>query len=178
MSYIQTLSGQHFNYRNIQPENIVIDDIATALSHTCRFAGHLPEFYSVAQHSVLVSQLVPDEFAMEALLHDASEAYCCDIPSPLKALLPDYQCIEIYVDSVIRQKFGLPVIHSDPVKYADLVMLATERRDLDIDDGTEWPMLRGIPATDLFTVSPLRPGQAAALFLNRFDELTEIRKCA
>lgn len=178
MPYIQTLSGKHINYTDIQHDDIVIEDIATALSHICRFAGHLPEFYSVAQHSVLVSQLVPAEFALEALLHDAAEAYCQDIPAPLKRLLPDYQRIEAYVDGVIRAKFGLPAHQHPTVKYADLVMLATERRDLDIDDGTVWPVLDGIPATDLFTVIPLRPGQAYGLFMHRFNELTEIRKCA
>lgn len=171
MSFIQTLSGNHIDYRNISHDAICIEDIATALSHACRFAGHLPEFYSVAQHSVLVSQLVPGEFAFEALMHDAAEAYCCDIPAPLKALLPDYREIERYVDSVIREKYGLPEEHSQVVKYADLIMLATERRDLNIDDGTRWPYLDGISPTDMFTVNPLRPGQAFSLFINRFNEL-------
>lgn len=178
MPFIQTLSGKHINYTDIQHDDIVIEDIATSLSHICRFAGHLPEFYSVAQHSVLVSQLVPAEFALEALLHDAPEAYCQDIPAPLKRLLPDYQRIEAYVDGVIREKFSLPAHQHYTVKHADLVMLATERRDLDIDDGTVWPVLDGITATDLFTVIPLRPGQAYGLFMSRFNELTEIRKCA
>lgn len=172
MSFIQTLSGHHFNYRNISHDSICIEDIATGLSNTCRFAGQLPEFYSVAQHSVHVSQIVPPEFAIEALMHDAPEAYCCDIPAPLKALLKDYQRIEGYVDSVIRTKYGLPLQHSEVVKYADRVMLATERRDLDIDDGTPWPILEGVPATDLLTVNPLRPGQAFTLFIARFKELT------
>jgi hypothetical protein len=65
MSFIQTLSGKHFNYLDIQQDAIEIEDIATALSHICRFAGHLPEFYSVGQHSVLTSLLVPQEFALE-----------------------------------------------------------------------------------------------------------------
>ncbi|WBM69162.1 HD family hydrolase [Buttiauxella sp. WJP83] len=173
MSYIQTLNGKHINFLNINPDDIVIEDIATALSNCCRFAGHLPEFYSVAQHSVLTSLIVSPEFALEALLHDAQEAYVCDIPSPLKRLLPDYRQIESYVESVIRKKFGLPEIMSEPVKYADLIMLATERQELDIHDGSEWPVLAGIPTTDLFTINPLRPGQAYGLFMKRFTELSE-----
>ena len=75
VSYIQTLSGKKFNYLNATVDDIEIEDIATALSHLCRFCGHLPEFYSVAQHSVLCSQLVPPMFAFEALMHDAGKVY-------------------------------------------------------------------------------------------------------
>lgn len=57
MSYIQTLSGKKFNYLTATVDDIDIEDIATALSHICRFAGHLPEFYSVAQHSVWLASL-------------------------------------------------------------------------------------------------------------------------
>lgn len=177
MSFIQTLSGKKFDYVNATVDDIEIEDIATALSHICRFAGHLPEFYSVAQHSVLCSQLVPPEFAFEALMHDAAEAYCQDIPAPLKALLPDYRRIETFVDELIRFKFDLPLTQSAVVKYADLTMLATERRDLEIDDGTEWPMLEGIPTSDLIQIVPLRPGQAYGLFIARFNELMEQRTC-
>nr|WP_318380469.1 HD family hydrolase [uncultured Enterobacter sp.]DAL63537.1 MAG TPA_asm: putative hydrolases of HD superfamily [Caudoviricetes sp.] len=176
MSFIQTLSGKHFDYLNAQTDDVDIEDIATALSNICRFAGHLPEFYSVAQHSVLCSQIVPTEYAFEALLHDAAEAYCLDIPAPLKRLLPDYRRIETLVDDLIRSKFGLPLHQSDLVKYADLTMLATERRDLEIDDGTPWLILEGIPASDLIQVVPLRPGQAYGLFMNRFNELSEARQ--
>ncbi|MEY7688119.1 HD family hydrolase [Citrobacter cronae] len=178
MSYIQTLSGKHFNYLDIQQDDIVIEDIATALSHICRFAGHLPEFYSVGQHSVLTSHLVPQEFALEALLHDAAEAYLQDIPSPLKRLLPDYQVIEARVDAAIRQKFGLPREQHPTVKYADLVMLASERRDFEIDEGSVCPCLNGIVPTDLFIINPVRPGQSYGMFINRFNELMEQRQCA
>lgn len=177
MSFIQTLSGKHFHYANATVDDIEIEDIATALSHICRFTGHLPEFYSVAQHSVLCSQLVPPEFAFEALMHDAAEAYCQDIPAPLKALLPDYQRIETFVDGLIRFKYELPLMQSAVVKYADLTMLATERRDLDIDDGTKWPVLEGITTSDMIQIVPLRPGQAFGLFMTRFNELMELRTC-
>ncbi|EBR0111330.1 HD family hydrolase [Salmonella enterica] len=178
MSFIQTLSGKQFDYLSATIDDIDIEDIAVALSNICRFSGHLPEFYSVAQHSVLCSQLVSPEFAFEALMHDAAEAYCQDIPAPLKALLPDYREIEKRTDQLIRFKFGLPLEEASVVKYADLTMLATERRDLDIDDSIPWVILEGIPPTDLFEIHPLRSSQAFGLFMARFNELMELRQCA
>ncbi|EHH5063191.1 DUF2303 family protein [Escherichia coli] len=178
MSFIKTFSGKHFYYDRINKDNIDINDIAVSLSNICRFAGHLSHFYSVAQHAVLCSQLVPQEFAFEALMHDATEAYCQDIPAPLKRLLPDYKRMEEKIDAVIREKYGLPPVMSTPVKYADLIMLATERRDLGLDDGSFWPVLEGIPATEMFNVIPLAPGHAYGMFMERFNELSELRKCA
>ena len=173
MSFIKTFSGKHFYYDKINKDDIVINDIAVSLSNICRFAGHLSHFYSVAQHAVLCSQLVPQEFAFEALMHDATEAYCQDIPAPLKRLLPDYKRMEEKIDAVIREKYGLPSVMSTPVKYADLIMLATERRDLGLDDGSFWPVLEGIPATEMFKVIPLSPGHTYGMFMERFKELTE-----
>ncbi|EBH3298079.1 HD family hydrolase, partial [Salmonella enterica subsp. enterica] len=89
-------------------------------------------------------------------------------------LLPDYREIEKRTDQLIRFKFGLPLEEASVVKYADLTMLATERRDLDIDDSIPWVILEGIPPTDLFEIYPLRPGQAFGLFMERFKELTEL----
>ncbi|HDL7775306.1 TPA: HD family hydrolase [Yersinia enterocolitica] len=171
MSYITTYLGLDFDYLKPLASSICIEDIAQALSHECRFAGHLPNFYSVAQHCWLMSQIVPEEFALEALLHDATEAYCRDIPSPLKRLLPDYKVIEHRIDMAIREKFGLPAEMSSVVHYCDLIMLATERQELDIDDGKEWPMLEGIPQADIAIV-PMTPSQIRVVFAARLNELT------
>ncbi|MFA3778625.1 HD family hydrolase [Yersinia sp. 1652 StPb PI] len=172
MSCIKTYPDRlHFDYANPKESSISINDIAQALSNECRFAGHLPNFYSVAEHSWLVSQLVSPEFALEALLHDASEAYCKDIPSPLKRLLPDYKGIERGIDLVIRSKFGLPADMSPEVHHFDLVMLATERQELEIDDGEVWPMLEGIQPANI-AICPMSPGHARVVFLARFNELT------
>lgn len=170
MSWIITLTGKHFNFSDVKPESICIEDIAGALSNICRFTGHLPEFYSVAQHSIHCSYLVLAEHAMEALLHDAAEACCNDINSPLKALLPDYQVVESKVEAVIRDKFNLPLSMSAPVKRADLIMLGTERRDFGLDDGTPWPILEGIPTAD-FLIDPMSPAHARSLFIKRYVEL-------
>lgn len=171
MSSITTYSKLEFDYLKPVTSSICIKDIAQALSHECRFAGHLPNFYSVAQHSLLLSQIVPEEFALEGLLHDASEAYCKDIPSPLKRLLADYRVIEHRVNIAIREVFALPLEQSEVVHYCDLVMLATERQELDIDDGKEWPMLAGIPPAEMAIV-PMSSRDARIAFLARFKELT------
>lgn len=170
MTWINTLSGKHFSFTDTNPDTITIEDIAGALSNLCRFTGHVQDFYSVAQHSVYVSRLVPPEMALEALLHDAAEAYCGDVSSPLKAFLPDYQVIEHRVDQFIRDKFELPAAMSAQVKRADLIMLATERRDFDMVDGTPWPVLEGIECAD-FMIYPLTPRQARVQFLQRYNEL-------
>ncbi len=174
MSYISTSTGKHFNFINISADDIDINDIAQGLSNECRFAGQISQFYSVAQHSVYVSQIVPPEYALEALLHDASEAYCKDLPSPLKALLPEYKVIEKNVQKVICYKWDIPRAISDVVHYADLTMLATERRDLEVDSDNYWPILDGIPATDLINVNLLLPVQARAMFIHRYNQLIGI----
>lgn len=171
MSWILTANGRHFNYLDPRPEDIHILDIAQGLANEARYNGHTRGFYSVAQHAWLTSQIVPRELALEALLHDASEAYCKDIPRPLKELLPDYQEIEARVDVTIRATFGLPAVISRAVKRADLILLATERRDLMPDDDTPWAILDGIEPLPRKIIT-MQPSRAQALFLKRYVEIT------
>lgn len=177
MGWILTAGGRHFDYRDPRPEDIHILDIAQALACECRYNGHTRAFYSVAQHAWLASHIVPREFALEALLHDATEAYCKDIPSPLKQLLPDYQDIEARIDGVIRARFGLPASMSSEVKHADLVLLATERRDLMPADSTPWAILDGIDPLPR-NIRAMPPPRSASHFLKRYIELTENRRAA
>ncbi|MDK4215873.1 HD family hydrolase [Pantoea agglomerans] len=172
MVWICTNSRKSFNFIDPEPEQICIEDIACALSNICRFTGHLDEFYSVAQHSVLCSTVVPQKYAFEALMHDAAEAYCNDIAAPLKSILPDYKAVEARIDLAVRHRFNIPVRMSECVKHADLVLLATERRDFDMDDGTVWPILENIEPAH-FLITPLNPRQARVLFITRFNELWE-----
>ncbi|MCL1619472.1 HD family hydrolase [Ralstonia sp. SM1864_UCD524_TZ4] len=174
MTWILTATGKHFDYADPKPEQIDVLDIAQALSHECRYGGHARRFYSVAQHSVLASQIVPREHALEALLHDAHEAYCKDIPRPLKALLPDYRAVEARVDGVIRARFGLPAKLSDAVATADLVLLATERRDLMPNDPTPWTVLDGIEPLAR-RVNTVHPERAQAMFIRRWVELRGVQ---
>lgn len=84
---IYTFSGHQVDIENPTPEAVDMADVAHALAYTCRWGGHSKRFWSVAQHSVLVSAMVPSEHALAGLLHDAAEAYLGDVVAPLKRLL-------------------------------------------------------------------------------------------
>lgn len=132
MSWIQTYTGVKFDLLDPQPDMVRIEDIAHALSGLPRFTAHTRKTYTVAQHSWLVADLLPDEHKLDGLMHDASEAYVNDLATPLKRNLPDYKVIEGRVWAAIRERFNLsddPAVEAT-VKRADLRLLLTERRDL------------------------------------------------
>lgn len=132
MTWIQTYSGLRFDFQDLTPENVAVVDIARGLSKLCRFAGQCEEFYSVAEHSVLVARDLRDrnfdkQTCFMGLLHDATEAYCADVPSPLKGLLPSYRAMESDVwELAIAPAFGLPAEIHDDVKEADHAVLLAE----------------------------------------------------
>jgi 5'-deoxynucleotidase YfbR-like HD superfamily hydrolase len=168
---ILTSSGRYFDLRNPNPDDIHIGEIAHALSHLCRFTGHVRKFYSVAEHCVHTSYLVPQEHALHALLHDAAEAYIGDVASPLKYMLPEYREIERAVEAAVGRAFGLSTLPHPSVKHADLVMLATERRDLlpwDIED--QWECLLGINPIPM-RLNPMSPKAARKAFIARFYQI-------
>lgn len=169
-AWIQTHSGRRFNPTQPNPDAIVIQDIAHALSMQCRFSGHCKEFYSVAQHSVLVSYICDHKDAMWGLLHDASEAYLVDVPRPLKrsGLINGYIEMEGRMQEAICRRFALPFAEPPSVKTADTQLLATEARDLMSPLHSDWQQ----PVDPLpFKIEPWDHNKAKDMFMKRFFEL-------
>ena len=174
-TYFYTYNGIKFDPMLPRAEDINIYDIAHALSMQCRYTGHSREFYSVAEHSVRVSQACGRADAMWGLLHDASEAYLHDIPSPLKqsTVFADYRTLETIVMLAVCEKFGLSSKMPPSVKRADKLMLNTEARDLlpSLFDDTYWIDKRVVqPAR----IRPLAPAAAEQWFLERFRALSKV----
>lgn len=123
MSYIITNSGVKFDFSSIPNNPVILEDIAWALSMTCRFGGHAKKFYSVAEHSCLVAERCK-VYNLEGLMHDAAEAYIGDIVTPLKQHLNLH--IEKNVETLISKRFGLTYPWPEEVHVNDQVLLATE----------------------------------------------------
>jgi len=168
---ILTVTGRYFDFIHPYRNTFSIEDVAHGLSNICRFGGHTRRFYSVAQHSVLVSHLVPRTDAFAGLMHDAAEAFIGDIPKPLKELLPDYKAIEKRVEEAVLLRFGLVLPLPPCVKRADLVALALEQRELMPPHDDKWALIEGMDVPEL-SISPVSADEAKAMFLRRFHELT------
>ena len=176
--WIQTYSGVKFDFDNFTDDDLKLEDIAHSLGMQCRVRGHCSVFYSVAQHSVLVSQVAEALGGRGAgqwgLLHDAAEAYVGDIPTPMKT--EEDQKREGVLMARIADKFGLPNLNvpmnghiNTVVKHADKLLLATEKRDLMPNIGI-WESIEGIePLMDV--IKPISPKASVTLFHKRFKEL-------
>lgn len=166
--WMQTASGRQFWPLDPRPEEIHIGDIAAALSKLCRYNGHCEWHYSVAQHSVYVSHQLPAEHALTGLLHDATEAYCADVPRPLKRFLTGYAQIEQDIWLAVAERFGLPVEMPACVHEADNAVLLSEKAQIMQPAPAPW----NVPGT----AAPIRvgywtPQMARDAFLRRFAEL-------
>jgi uncharacterized protein len=178
---IQTVSGRWLDPLAPDPTQIDIGDIAQALANQCRFGGHSRRFYSVAQHSTIVSEAceqrgVSAAQALAALLHDAGEAYLVDLPHPLKhrsELGPPYREAEKLLEEAIRVRFDL-VPQPAEMKPIDRSLLATERRTF-ASMNDPWPELEGFEPLEV-EIDPWDPERARAEFLKRFERLDAARR--
>ena len=176
---IETFTGIQFHILEPREEEVCIADIAHALSLQCRFTGHTRFHYSVAQHSVYVSEILTAANALEGLLHDASEAYIGDMSRPLKhysSCGKEYLLIEEKIEKVIRKKFGFPENMSSPVKWADNSLLYKEKEAL--MKPADWTHNWGEHENVDINIASWTPALAEGRFLQRFYQLTDIHVTA
>ena len=181
MTWIHTHTGKSLDLLDPLPSQICIEDIAHALGRICRYTGHSHHFYSVAEHSVLCSQVVSGgltlgdgrQLSRQALLHDATEAYVNDLAAPLKRLLPGYKAIEARVWEAIAWRFDLPLTLRDEVKLADLRMLATEAPQvLPWPPPRDWALpIEAVPY-DGVEVEYWSPDLATSRFMRAYEALS------
>lgn len=136
---INSYSGIRIDLVHPTPAMIRATDIAQGLGYTCRFGGQLQNFYSVAQHSILVCELAPAHLKRAALLHDAAEAYLGDVISPLKHLIRDlYEPLEQRMTVAIFEAFSEPMANYHLIKPYDLMAYDMERKAYKKGCKAEW----------------------------------------
>jgi hypothetical protein len=166
---IMLQSGAWFDFCAPASSAFTIEDVAHGLGNICRYSGQCKRFYSVAEHSLLVSEVAVG-FEFEALLHDAAEAFLGDITRPLKQMLPDYKRIELEVERAILDRFGVSWPLPPQIKQADLRVLAAEQRQI-MPEGTDgWVRGQKVEPASV-VVRHLSPEEAKKAFLTRFEAL-------
>lgn len=195
---METASGREVNLLDPQPSSIYLGDIAHALSNQCRFNGHVRRFYSVAEHSVLVSRLIEHHFPhdvqlqLAGLMHDAAEAYIGDMISPVKFALQEFGAegtsvpehwaeLEQSIETAIGQSLQLVTDqwHSSDVKRADWWALKIEATEVTFSRGRGWHWPANIehlghrPPAGVEWAGGQESFRAASSFLFRFAELTD-----
>ncbi len=173
-SEIVTFTGRVVDPLDLAPDKVNIIDIAHSLANQCRFTGHVREFYSVGQHSVLcfwfASELgYPKPVRKQLLMHDGSEAYVADLARPVKraaGLGEAYRAVEDSVQATVAQAFGLRFPFDERVHLVDNALLAAEQRDL-------MPRFRHIevPLIYPYEIRPWTPDKAKGAFLDAYEEL-------
>lgn len=181
---IVTYTGKYFDLLDPQPEMVWIEDIAHSLAYQCRYTGHTREFYSVAQHCVLMAESGLPGGPLKLLLHDAAEAYIGDIARPWKQLLqvttpksfysnfPSVRDFESRIQEVIGLALGVDLSESAEVKVVDHRMMATEIRDL-MPEADDWGLPLGTePLKE--AIRPRRPEWAEQAFLAEYEHLKKL----
>lgn len=200
--WIQSYSGLKVCPVRPDPAQFRIRDIARALSMQCRYAGHVRRFYSVAEHSVRVSEIVEksapqndhrrlvslldcrecSERVRWGLIHDASEAYLGDVTRPLKHTpgMDGYRVAEAAMQGALALWLGLPTEEPPIVKEVDTLILGTEARQLKNPVHPDWALTTATgelpPSIPGLKVGIWTPAQAERAFLRRFAKLFPTHK--
>lgn len=166
-----TYTGRAFWPLTPRIEDFDIRDIARHLACKCRYGGATSEFYSVAQHSVLVSHYVPEDCRQWGLMHDVGEAYLPDVQRPIKKYLQGFLEIEKKIQQKAGEWLGIGWPIPAGVEQIDDAIITAEQAALFGPPPLAWPEV--IPGREVNIVigQPLLPDQAEELFLCRFAEL-------
>ena len=167
--YIRTFTGRKYWPLDPRPEDVCVFDIAHHLSNLCRFTGATSSFYSVGEHSIYVSHLVP---TIKALFHDAPEAYINDISRPLKHSdhYVSYRALEAANWDAICTKMRFNTWMEPWIKQADDAVLLAEKRDLMGGPGEKWRLVMDVQPYP-YPIIPRPPKLVEELFLRRYEEL-------
>ncbi len=175
-AWMETYTGQKFHLDNeeLNPDEIHLEDIAYSLSMQCRYTGHTRGFYSVAEHSIHITdqlKLRGESLAVQftGLLHDAAEAYIGDLARPVKVMLPAFKALEDRIDVALAKRFNVIFPFPPVIKDLDVRIIKDERAQCMGDSGNVW-------GTDMFeplgvTIQFWTPAKARAKFLGRFHDL-------
>lgn len=177
--FIRTYRRHKFDFDNIKLNVIKVEDIAHSLSHICRYNGHLQDFYSVAQHSVLVSrqsELETNEEQLAGLFHDSGETYVHDICRPLRKFLKRYTSVyeELQEEVTLHVFKSLGLTYKmDAVKIVDARMCVTEMKNFfgEYESGSGDQDEETYPAYNM-KITPWKPKIAKTAFLSRYYELS------
>ena len=179
-TWMQTASNGELDFTADEWIVMPIGDIARALSNICRYNGHCSRYYSVAEHSVLISRMVPQDLALAALLHDASEAYVGDMPSGLKRFMGvNFKDLERKATLAVARGYGLTYeqLESPDIKAFDKRILIEEGAAL-MPPHAFWDQLgRDLEPTGA-VIECWPPDKANAKFLERFAELSGRQQAA
>lgn len=144
-AWIWSKNNRKLSLLHYSVDDVDVDEIAHALSNTCRFGGHSSSFYSVAEHCIIMAQLILEsqgdctecgrKLALSGLLHDASEYILTDVPKPFKGLMPEYEVHEARIQGVIDEAFGTNSKHP-LVKTLDKQLVISEA--IELFDSPEW----------------------------------------
>lgn len=173
---IKVSAGHYLNLADPNPQCIEIQSIASALGKICRFGGHCPRFYSVAEHSVLATHVAIRDSVCNAacraiLMHDAVEAFIGDMVKPLKIMVPQFVEIEQRIESAIDTAFGLNFNEwRRTIKQYDRAMLKLEKTTMWPDDTEQWAGFSDVAMADT-TLRFFNPDDATAMFLNLWNAL-------
>lgn len=167
-NFVTTYSGAKFFIDEVNIQDIPMYDIAHALSMNCRFNGHISKFYSVAEHSVNVSLLVPN-YGLEALLHDVSEAFLPDMPRPFKGMITGFDEYEYKIHTAFAEHYGLQFPLPAEVKYIDTNIVSDEAAVL-YPEPPEWINFYDSVCPHSMIIG-YSPEEACSYFMERFTEL-------